>query len=221
MNEPFLLTLRFAAAEHKVSREAHHTGVWGQSPHQSGRGFGGGGAPISTVGGLGAEAPINTIGGLGAKAPINMVTHHILNTGHTRKSCYNKVSQVTELKSGLHDIPGKPGYQAEVSIEDATTIMVTVYGPNHRSVAAFGVAKDDAAADKLWPVMESHYYKVTDAPGLRGRNFDIARKPAVAPWVATTTMFATREEAAWLKNYEECIAWTWLYSVTRCHDAGN
>ena len=75
-----------------------------------------------------------------------------------------------------------------------------------------GVARDDTAADELWPILEQFYLDLTDRPPWSSANWATPSKPSETPWlvsilVAPPDVFA---QAKWLSDVERCLAWAWL-----------
>lgn len=156
--------------------------------------------------------------------------HYTLNTGHTRVSPRAEVSDHAIavirplLQIGVHALP-IAGY--EVNVVDALTAMifatatgaveVPMPGPPveaeiswPRMCVNMSVAADDAAADRLWPLLEEHYLGVTECRGFRSADFASPKRPATTPWCAAFVVLATPDEAAWIADFERCLAWAWI-----------
>jgi hypothetical protein len=143
--------------------------------------------------------------------------HYTLNTGHTRESPRSEVrDEVLRilrplLGAGKHDLPIE-GYQLVLDTLGGGA-LATVYRGADVPVVTIGIAPDAAAAEVLWPHLESLYLRIAELPGLRSADFPVARRPAQTPWVAAVVIGPMPREAYWLGDFERCLAWAWIESL--------
>lgn len=96
---------------------------------------------------------------------------------------------------------------------DRGGLLVTVFAPDGPHVrgkpnsggssqlVTFGVAQRSRQGAELWPLMLAN---LDAAP-------EIKKPPE--PWIATAlhpALFARLEEASWLADFEQCVAWAWI-----------
>jgi len=142
--------------------------------------------------------------------------HYTLNTDHTRHSPRSEVSDaaiaaLTPLVvPGDHIIPGAPRYLCTTTTQGSALIATASQG--QRPCVTMGVAPDAAAADAIWPHLQSAYLAACDLPGLRSADFAAPHRPGKHPWCAAIVITATPDEALWLGDFERCLAWAWLTS---------
>jgi hypothetical protein len=136
--------------------------------------------------------------------------HHITTTtGHSRRSPRSEVAddvlQVVRelLRRALAGerpaLPGPPGYQLEASAE-GDLLLATVFRGRAVPLATIGVARSDRDALRLWGY-------------LRERGDVAPDRPPPAPWCAAVLQPALavhRDAAAWLGDFERCLAWGWV-----------
>lgn len=148
--------------------------------------------------------------------------HYTLNTGHRRVSPRSEVGDEIIpimdrlLVAGTHSVPGtlgSRGYTIRVTLIEGALLVTVSHG--ERPLATWGVAADDAAADSLWPEVERAYLSITELPGIRAADFAAPQRPQTTPWIATMTILAEPVEAAWLADFERCLAWAWVEKQKR------
>lgn len=134
--------------------------------------------------------------------------HHITtSTGHTRRSPRSEVSDdvVRMLREMLDrairgervDLPIEGTCMSAAAEGDA--LLVTAWR-GRAPLVTVGVARSDTDALRLW--------------GLLRRDGDAAPdRPPPAPWCAAVLepgLLLHPGDAAWLGDYERCLAWAWV-----------
>lgn len=138
--------------------------------------------------------------------------HYTLTTDHSRESPREEVGDeaikaVWPLltPNDEHVIPGIDGYKCGVRIQDSA-LLATVNDAANRPLVSFGVATDAAAAWPIWQSLMGLYRELQRKLGKKA----IAKQPAKTPWCAAVVIFASPEEAAWIADFERCVAWAWM-----------
>lgn len=151
------------------------------------------------------------------------IAHLTLNTGHVRTIRPGEVTGETLswltpwldvlVRQGEAAVPGFDGYTTR-SANEGDALIVSVFGPPIDGVpvplVSVGIARTEAEADALWPLMmgQGGAPMPPPAPGVR--------RPA-APWCAAATWPGVRFDpgaVGWLGDFERCLAWAW------CSEAG-
>jgi hypothetical protein len=146
---------------------------------------------------------------------VTYLNHITLSTGHTRRSPRAEVSDDTikalspwlqaaiEYKDD-YPLPGllgaRDGFVAQVSIEHGA-LLCSVGQRQSGPLLTFGVAARSRQSGELWAMLCTQYGSADalTAPG--------------TPWcaVALHPAFARQHGvAAWIGDFERCVAWTWL-----------
>jgi hypothetical protein len=141
--------------------------------------------------------------------------HYTLNTDHSRVSPRSEVRDelIVALRRMLRDGRHKmlvpmDAYEVQVNTADGG-LMATVYR-GADPLVTFAVAQDAIGAAELWPVLTDLYYRLTDMRGMRTADFAAAHEPKELPWCAAVTILPTPDEAAWIADFERCLAWAFL-----------
>jgi hypothetical protein len=148
---------------------------------------------------------------------MNDLYHLTVNTGHGRLSPRHEVRDdtlpaVTPLLSpGDHPLPfelGREGWHLVVPTCPAGWLG-TLYLRDvpMATVAVAATAADEAA---LWPALEALYLKVTDQGPPAAADWRAPHQPPGLPWCAAVLVGPLGAAAAWIGDFERCIAWAWL-----------
>lgn len=139
--------------------------------------------------------------------------HYTLTTDHARQSPRSEVSDavIDALLPLLRPtdsvpVPGQSGYHFGCRIR-GSGLLVTVNDIVNRPCVAFGVAPDALAA---WPTWQSLIGMHREMVAVLGDKLATPKQPKETPWVAAVVLFATPDEAAWIADFERCVAFAWL-----------
>jgi len=139
------------------------------------------------------------------------IFHVTLQTGQSSRSYRQDVSDrtIATLRplvgaDGEHEIPGVFACKLRVT-RTGRLLLATILAET--AICTLAIADRSVGADKLWEMIHEGTKTATDA----GR-------PPPAPWCAARLepgFGAWREDAAWLADFERCLAWTFLESLPR------
>jgi hypothetical protein len=140
------------------------------------------------------------------------ILHVTLQTGHTSRSYRQDVSDTTIATlrplvgaDGEYAIPGVSARKLQVT-RTGRLLLATIQGDD--PICTLAIADRSVGADKLWEMIHER----TKAATHRG-------KPPSAPWCAARLEpgFAScpDEDAAWLADFQRCLAWSFLDSLPR------
>lgn len=140
--------------------------------------------------------------------------HYTLTSDHSRESPRAEVSDAVIdallpllRRTDSVPVPGQDGYHFSLRIR-GTGLLVTVGDAVDRPLVAFGVAPDALAA---WPTWQSLIGIHREMAALTGVKLAVPKQPKTEPWVAAVILFATPDEAAWIADFERCVAFAWLH----------
>lgn len=139
--------------------------------------------------------------------------HYTLTTDHSRESPRGEVADaaIDALLPLLRPtdsvpVPGQDSYHFGARIR-GSGLLVIVNDIVNRPLVAFGVAPDVLAA---WPTWQSLIGTHREMVAITGDKIAIPKQPKITPWVAAVILFATPDEAAWIADFERCVAFAWL-----------
>jgi hypothetical protein len=139
------------------------------------------------------------------------ILHVTLQTGRWSRSHRQDVSDSTIATlrplvgaNGEHEIPGIFARKLRVT-RTGRLLLATILAET--SICTLAIADRSVGADKLWEMIHERTKTATD-PG----------RPPPAPWCAARHepgFVACPEDAAWLPDFQRCLAWTFLESLPR------
>lgn len=141
------------------------------------------------------------------------LTHYTLNTGHSRESPRSEVGDdIIErcrelIVTGEHSLPF-PGQFTIKTTNEGGGLLATVFA-GQVPIVTIAVARTNEDAKTLWPQIEGLYHKVTEMPGHRQADWELAKEPVMLPWLSVA-IIAQQFYLPWLGDFERCIAWAWI-----------
>ena len=72
------------------------------------------------------------------------------------------------------------------------------------------VAGDETATGEMWPILESFYLDLTDRAPHSAAGWQAPTQPESTPWLAVVLVSLTKSDVDSLRDFERCLAWTWL-----------
>ncbi len=139
------------------------------------------------------------------------IFHVTLQTGQWSRSYRQDVSDgtIATLRplvgvDGEYEIPGVSARKLRVT-RNGRLLLATILA--EAAICTLAIADRSVGADKLWEMIHERTKAATD-PG----------KPPPAPWCAARLEagFAVwPEDAAWLADFQRCLAWTFLDNLPR------
>ena len=108
-----------------------------------------------------------------------------INTGCVRESCRSEVADdAIEMmrpycQPGIHQLPAGPNWAMRVTAGETVGLFFAVCWCEE-PVVTCGVARDDAGADELWPVIERLYLDITDRAPFNAADWESPQRPGRA-----------------------------------------
>lgn len=140
---------------------------------------------------------------------MSYLMHVTIDTGHGRRSYRDEVNdavvtllrqQIAEMLAGM-PVETHPGYTLTGTSAGAA-LLATVTG-RVGALATVAVAANGKVSMRLWEELRNPPPGMTPAVG----------DPPQAPWCAVRLYPALKldpEAAAWLGDFERCLAWAWI-----------
>ena len=72
------------------------------------------------------------------------------------------------------------------------------------------VAGDESAATEMWHILESFYLDLTDRVPHSVADWQAPKQPESTPWLAVVLVSLTKSDVDSLRDFERCLARTWL-----------
>jgi hypothetical protein len=139
------------------------------------------------------------------------ILHVTLQTGHTSRSYRQDVSDATIARlrplvgtDGAYEIPGVSARRLQVT-RTGRLLLATVQAET--PICTLAIADRSVGADRLWEMIHESTRTATSPA-----------RPPPAPWCAARLEpgFASCQgDAAWLADFQRCLAWTFLESLPR------
>jgi hypothetical protein len=143
------------------------------------------------------------------------ILHVALQTGDTRRSFREDIETATiEIlrplcaADGEHEIPSVPNRRLQVT-RSGRLLLATVIA--HAAIVSIAVADQSVGADRLWLMMHENAALKTHPD-----------RPPREPWCASREEIGLQdcpEDRSWLRDFENCLAWTWYLCNPRRQQA--